>query len=113
MEVEAITDFEEESAQQLGEAFVVRKVEIRLNCNLTSQTIESLLGTRKKQVAELVEIVQKDLVKHDDAPDIRERKHRLESLYTTVAAEESQMFNVNAHLVERGFDIFKTDAQAG
>jgi len=113
MEVEAITDFEEESAQQLGEAFVVRKVEIRLNCNLTSQTIESLLGTRKKQVAELVEIVQKDLVKHDDAPDIRERKHRLESLYTTVAAEETQMFNVNAHLVDRVIDTVRLMPKLG
>lgn len=102
LEVTDITDFQDEGA------FNIRQVTVRLNCNLLSMTIEKLLAVRKKQVRELAEIVKKDIVKHEEDPDIRKRIWKLEDVQEGIEVEASRRFNDNAyfsHSVNEVMDV--------
>ena len=106
MEVIDITDYESaDSIEALdSESFLVRRLKIRLNCNLISSTIEKLLAVRKKQVEELAQIVEKDIEtqkKHIDAADIDRRQDELETTKTNVTRHPAAAFNDNSFLIEK------------
>ena len=90
MEVTNISDFEDDGK------FNIRRIDVRLNCNMVSMTIEKLLGMRKQQVSELCEVVAKDLTKHDVAADIPSRTSTLDQLQSAIADEPAADFNNNA-----------------
>ena len=98
MEVINITDFEVRLVDDLE--FKVRKLEVRLNTNLISMTIESLLGVRKKQVSELIEIVEKDMLKHTAAADIGRRTRKLRAAQAKVERHSKSSFNDNTFFLE-------------
>ena len=83
----------------------VRRVTVRLSCNLISATIEKLLGVRKQQAQEMLTIVTKDLVKADAAADMRGRGRKLDRLSALIAAEEADYFVDNTHLTRRFGEI--------
>lgn len=91
LEVLDITDFTDEGG------FDIRTVTVRLNCNMISMTIEKLLSLRKAQVEELVEVVQKDLSRHDDAYDIPIRMQKIDRLGEQARETSQETFNDNAN----------------
>lgn len=96
MEVKSITDFVDDGN------FQIRKVNVRLNCNLISMTIEKLLGLRKKQVQELCGIAQRDIVKHKAAPDIPIRTNKLLATATQLAIQGDQnKYNDNKFFLDQ------------
>lgn len=106
MEVIDITDYESaDSIDALdSESFLVRRLKIRLNCNLVSSTIEKLLSVRKKQVEELAQVVEKDIdtqKKHIDAADIDRRQDKLATAKLLVEKQSASAFNDNAFLIEK------------
>eukprot|EP01046_Picozoa_sp_COSAG06_P059377 COSAG06_NODE_12262_length_1402_cov_2.223331_1_plen_317_part_10 len=90
MEVKDITDFDDDRG------FKIRRVTVRLNCNLLSMTIEKLLSLRKRQVQELMEIVQTDIKKHPTHPDIDQRVNELAVKDATFTTQDKSTFNDNA-----------------
>ena len=76
----------------------VKRFVVRLNCNLTSQTIESLLGQRKRQVAELVELVQNDVDTAHQDRDIIQKRDQILKLKSLVANSDKDEFNANFFL---------------
>ena len=106
MEVISITDYESaDSIDALDSAgFLVRRLNIRLNCNLVSSTIEKLLSVRKKQVEELTLVVEKDIEtqkKHIDAADIDRRYDRLIDVKNKVEKQAPAEFNDNVFLIDK------------
>lgn len=96
MEVKSISDFEDD-----GE-FEIRQVNVRLNCNLISMTIEKLLGMRKKQVQELCDIAQRDIIKHNAAPDIPIRSEKLQATAAQLGIEGDQKkYNDNKFFLDK------------
>ena len=78
----------------------VKRFVVRLNCNLTSQTIESLLGQRKRQVAELVELVQNDVDTAHQDRDIIQKRDQILKLKSEVANAHRDEFNANFFLTK-------------
>lgn len=90
MEVLDVTDFE-----HADDGIVVRKVTVRLNCNMISMTLDKLQGVRKAQATEMIDIIENDLLVHDMAADIRGRIDELQTIRETVEATDQNVFNSN------------------
>eukprot|EP01047_Picozoa_sp_COSAG01_P002040 COSAG01_NODE_51_length_31472_cov_106.607083_4_plen_742_part_00 len=107
MEVKDISDFQE------TEGFQIRQVDVRLNCNMMSQTVEKLLTIRKKQVSELCTIIRKDIVKHDDAPDIPTRTQELHQVSRDVEETDGRRFNDNKYFLDVSHRVQQLMPQLG
>merc|ERR1711871_707730 len=83
---------------------------------MMSSTIEKLLAARKKQVEELIEIVDKDLQarkKRSEAADIVRRTSHLERLQCDVAQADAGEFNDNAFLTTKMDTVLKLLPKSG
>ena len=79
----------------------VQLIRTRLNCNMLSVTLEKLLQHRKKQVQELVEVVQKDFEEAGKDADMHKREETRKNLTQLITDDPPEQFNDNAHLTER------------
>jgi hypothetical protein len=107
MEVKDISDFKE------AEGFQIRQVDVRLNCNMMSQTVEKLLAIRKKQVSELCTIIRKDIVKHDAAPDMPRRTQELHQVSNDVEETDGRRFNDNKYFLDVSHRVQQLMPQLG
>ena len=109
--LEVLDIYDEQSKD--SEAYQIRRVVVRLSCNLVSDTLEKLLGVRKKQTQEILSIATKDLAKMAGAADMRSRYQQLSQLTTTVEAEPADRFADNAFLTGQLNDILSLLPQLG
>jgi WD40 repeat protein len=105
MEVLDIADFESADDPDKSDnsgTFKIRRVKVRLSCNMLSATVEKLLGTRKKQVEELISIVQKDLARQvGTAADMTKRQQSVEALTGGVVAALPLRFIENGFMTQQ------------
>jgi WD40 repeat protein len=78
----------------------VRKLQMRLNINLRSTTLEQLLAARKKELEELAHVVHKDLRERRPEGDIPRRLAAVGRLELEIADEDHVAFNENGRFVE-------------
>jgi hypothetical protein len=78
----------------------VRVLQMRLNINLRSTTLEQLLAARKKELEELARVVRKDLQERKSEGDIPRRLATVDRLELEVVEEDHAAFNENGRFVE-------------
>jgi WD40 repeat protein len=78
----------------------VRVLQMRLNINLRSTTLEQLLAARKKELEELAHVVRKDLQERKSEGDIPRRLVAVDRLELEIAEQEHSAFNENGRFVE-------------
>ena len=100
-----VLEVHDEQSQDSDDPYLVRRVVVRLSCNLVSDTLEKLLSVRKRQTQELMTIVTKDIVKMDGAADVRSRQWQLDQLAAAVEAEQADRFTDNVYLTGKFGEI--------